>query len=36
MDELRPLNGKILRTSLSKADEASLKAALEKAQGTKV
>lgn len=36
MDELRPFNGKIMRTSLSKADEASLKAALEKAQATKV
>ncbi|MEM8673205.1 MAG: DUF1269 domain-containing protein [Cyanobacteria bacterium P01_G01_bin.67] len=32
LDELRPLEGKLLRTSLSKSDEASLKAALEKAQ----
>ncbi|MEL4894991.1 DUF1269 domain-containing protein [Crocosphaera sp. Alani8] len=32
LDELRPLEGKVLQTSLSKSDEASLKAALEKAQ----
>lgn len=32
IEELQPLNGKILRTSLSKADEASLKAAMEKAK----
>ncbi len=32
LEELRPYGGKLLRTSLSKSDEASLKAALEKAQ----
>lgn len=32
LDELRPYGGKILKTSLSKSDEASLKAALEKAK----
>lgn len=32
IEELQPLNGKILQTSLSKADEASLKAAMEKAK----
>lgn len=32
IEELQPFNGKILQTSLSKTDEDSLKAALEKAQ----
>ena len=32
LEELRPYGGKLLRTSLSKSDEASLKAALEKAK----
>ena len=32
LDELRPYGGKLLRTSLSKSDEESLKAALEKAR----
>ena len=32
IEELQPLNGKILQTSLSKADEASLKAVMEKAK----
>ncbi len=32
LEELRPYGGKLLQTSLSKSDEASLKAALEKAR----
>ena len=32
LEELRPYGGKLLQTSLSKSDEASLKAALEKAK----
>lgn len=32
LEELRPYGGRLLRTSLSKSDEASLKAALEKAK----
>lgn len=32
IDELKPFNGKVLKTSLSQTDEESLKAALEKAQ----
>ncbi|MBV6622552.1 MAG: DUF1269 domain-containing protein [Rivularia sp. (in: Bacteria)] len=36
LTELRPFGGKVLRTSLSKADEESLRAALEKAKGQEV
>ncbi|OKH26898.1 hypothetical protein NIES593_00540 [Hydrococcus rivularis NIES-593] len=36
IEELQPFDGKVLRTSLSKADEDSLKAALEKAKEVEV